>query len=378
MQVPDVAAIKKELQEQAKSVPEEEARIRELAEEKAAYIWNIDLDDFANRIDILQQIESFGADTMERSKAKIDLLQVTVEKLSRDGDEGGPVAKSLVDLQREFRHLDPSLIDFTKSGFLGKLLDQIMDYYAKYQRVDSTIENIVVSLDRGSTTLKRDNTTLEDEKQAIRILIKKLKNEIQLAILMDGEIEKQIEAARARNEDQEKIIFANEEILFPLRQRLMDLQTMIVVNEQGVMTTEIVIRNNKELIRGVERAKRTTIPAFRNSLMLASALINQKNILKKIQKLNEITDKIIIGNSEKLKEQGPEIHQLAMQASISVEAIETAFANVMEALDSISTFKGEALPKMIETINQLRELAAKGEEQIQKLEKGQKIRAIAG
>jgi uncharacterized protein YaaN involved in tellurite resistance len=153
----------------------------------------------------------------------------------------------------------------------------------------------------------------------------------------------------------------------------MDMQTMIAVNQQGVMTTEMVIRNNKELIRGVERAKDMTIPAFRNSLMIASALINQKNVLKKIQKLNEITEKIIIGNSEKLKEQGPEIQKLAMQASISVEAIETAFANVMEALDSISTFKQDALSNMKVTINQFAEFSVKGEELIQKLEKGQKL-----
>jgi uncharacterized protein YaaN involved in tellurite resistance len=44
----------------------------------------------------------------------------------------------------------------------------------------------------------------------------------------------------------------------------------------------------------------------------------------------------------------------------------------MEALDSINSYKQEALPKMRETIEQFRELAAKGEEQIQQLEKGHK------
>jgi uncharacterized protein YaaN involved in tellurite resistance len=35
----------------------------------------------------------------------------------------------------------------------------------------------------------------------------------------------------------------------------MDMQQVIVVNQQGVMASEIVIRNNKELIRGVQRPK---------------------------------------------------------------------------------------------------------------------------
>ena len=373
MEVPDGASIKKEVLDHDKPVPKEVTQLRDLAESNVAQIMTLDLDEFSKKRDILQSIESLGAGTMKHSAAENYLLQKTVGKLSKDGDDGSLVAKGLVDLQREFRRLDPSLIDFPRTGILGKLIDQIMDYCAKYQRAESAITNITVSLDRGRKTLETDNTTLEIEQQTMCILIKKLKNEIQLATLMDEEIEKQIEAARARNENQEKIVFVTEEVLFPLRQRLMDIQTMIAVNHQGVMTTEVVIRNNKELIRGVERAKNITIPAFRYSVMIASALSNQKNVLEKILGLKDITERIIIGNSKMLKEQGPEIQKLAMQANISVEAIETAFANVTEALDSISNFRRDALSNMLDTINKYKELTAKGEEQIQKLEKGHKL-----
>jgi uncharacterized protein YaaN involved in tellurite resistance len=374
MDVSDEAGIKKAVQEQVKPGPDEIARLQVLAKSNVADIMNLDIDEFAKRIEIHQKIESFGADTMKDSAAKIPLLQVTAaEMLSKDGDEGGLVAKCLVDLQREFKHLDPSRIDFARSGILGKLLKQIMDYYAKYQKADKVIANIIISLDRGEETLKNDNTTLEIEQQAMRISTKKLKKEIQLATLMDEEIEKQIEAARARNEEQEKIIFVTEEVLFPLRQRLMDMQTMIVVNQQGLMTTEIVIRTNKELIRGVERAKNMTIPAFRYSVMAAKALYDQKIVLEKLLIFKKTTENIIIGNAEMLKEQAPEIQKLAMQANISVEAMETAFANVMEALISISDFKQEALPKMRDTINKFKDMADKGEEQIQQMEKGHKL-----
>jgi uncharacterized protein YaaN involved in tellurite resistance len=220
MQVPDVAAIKKEIQEPVKPVSEEEAQLKAIAESNVAEIMTVDIDEIAKRRLISKRIERIGAESMKHSAAKNSLLQVTIGKLSKDGDEGGPVAKSLVDLQREFRRLDPSLIDFKNTGFLGKLLDQIMDYYAKYQRADSAIANIIVSLDSGRRTLETDNTTLEIEQQAIRILTKKLKKEILIATVMDEEIEKQIKSARARNEDQEKIIFVTEDVLFPLRKGL--------------------------------------------------------------------------------------------------------------------------------------------------------------
>ncbi len=373
MQVPDEAEIKKEVLEQVKPVPEDVAQLQAAAESNVAEIMTMDIDEFAKKKDILQSIESFGADSMKRSAAKNSLLQMTIRDLSRDGEDGGIVAKGLMDLNRELKDLDPSLIDFTRSGLLGMLFDPIRAYFAKYQKADSAIAEIIISLDKGKTTLKNDNTTLQIEQQAMRDLTKKLMKEVQLGSLMDESIEKQIEAAKSRNEDQEKIKFVTEEILFPLRQRIMDMQQVIVVNQQGVMATEIVIRNNKELLRGVERAQNVTINALRISVTVAGALYNQKIVLKKIEMLNETTSNIIASNARALKSQGAEIQRRSMETNISVDTLKTAFADAMEALDSISTYKQEALPKMRDTINQFRELASRGEEQIEKLEKGQKL-----
>lgn len=373
MEVPNEAAIKNEVMEQVKPVPEEVAQLADVAKSNVSEILTLDIDELAKKKHILQSIESFGAASMKSSAAKNSMLQVTVGSLSKDGDEGGVVAKGLMDLNRELKDLDPSLIDFTKTGILGMLFNPVRDYFARYQKADSAIADIIVSLDIGKTTLKNDNTTLEIEQQAMRDLTKKLMKEIELGTLMDKSIEMQIVAAKDRNEDPEKVKFVTEEVLFPLRQRIMDMQQMVVVNQQGVMATEVVIRNNKELMRGVERAQTVTISALRTSVMVAGALYNQKIVLKKIQMLNDLTDIFISGNARMLKAQGVEIQKQAMETNISVETMKTAFADVMEALDSISTYKQEALPKMRDTINQFKELAAKGEEQIQQLEKGHKL-----
>lgn len=373
MELPNEAAIKNDVLQQVKPVPEEVAQLQAVAEGNVAEIMTLNIGEIAQKKFILQSIESFGADSMKSSAAKNSMLQMTVGSLSRDGDEGGVVAKGLMELHRELEDLDPSLIDFTKTGILGLVFNPVRAYFARYQKAESAIVEIIASLDKGKKSLKNDNTTLEIEQQALRDLTRKLMKEVNLGALMDESIEKQIEAARARNEDQEKIKFVAEEILFPLRQRIMDMQQMIVVNQQGAMATEVVIRNNKELIRGVDRAKTVTISALRIGVMVAGALYNQKIVLKKIQMLNETTNSIISGTSHMLKVQGAEIQRQSMETTVSVETLKNAFADVMEALDSISSYKQEALPRMRDTVNQFRQLAAKGEEQIQQLESGHKI-----
>ena len=194
-----------------------------------------------------------------------------------------------------------------------------------------------------------------------------------MGMLMDDEISHALDNAKANNEDSDKISFVSEEILFPLRQRVIDMQQMIVVNQQGIIAIEVIRRNNKELIRGVDRAKNVTISALRTATIVASALYNQKIVLKKIDILNKTTNYLISGTSKMLKEQGAEIQKQAIENSISVDTLKNAFSDTLEALNSISSYKQEALPKLKETINQFRELADLGEKQISKIEKQREL-----
>ncbi|ULO05217.1 toxic anion resistance protein [Paenibacillus sp. 19GGS1-52] len=373
MEVPSAEKLKSVIEEQIKPEPEEVSQLKELAINNVSSILDMDIESLDKRKAVLQSIDSFGMGTMRSSSEKNALLQVSVGNLSRVGDEGGQVAKGLTELHLQLKDLDPSAVDFAKNGLLGKFFNPLRSYFAKYQKADTVISDIIISLDKGKTVLKNDNTTLEIEQQTLRELTKKLQKEIQLGILMDQEIEQQIEAAKSRSESEEKVRFITEEVLFPLRQRVMDLQQMLVVNQQGIMAIEVVIRNNKELIRGVDRARNVTVSALKISVTVASALYNQRIVLKKIELLNQTTDSLISGTSRMLKDQGAAIHKQSLETSISADTLKQAFTDVLSALDSISTYKQEALPKMRETINQFRELADNGEQQILRLEKGHQL-----
>lgn len=373
MEVVSQEKLKTAIKDEVISDPKEVSQLKELALNNVSTILELDIESSEKRKQVLQSMDSFGMNSMRSSSEKNSLLQVSVGNLSKTGDEGGQVAKGLTELQLQLKDLDPSTVDFAKSGLLGKFFNPLRSYFARYQKADAVISDIILSLDKGKTILKNDNTTLEFEQQALRELTKKLQKEIQLGVLMDEEIESQIEAAKLRTESEDKIRFITEEVLFPLRQRVMDLQQMMVVNQQGIMAIEVVIRNNKELIRGVDRARNVTVSALKISVTVASALYNQRIVLKKIELLNQTTDSLISGTSRMLKDQGAAIHKQSLESSISVDTLKQAFTDVLSALDSISTYKQEALPKMRETIHQFRELADRGEQQIQRLEKGQRL-----
>jgi len=371
MEIVNAEELKKDIETEVKPVDAEVAAIQKQAEQNANEIMALDLNMIEEKRKILKSIDEFAAGTLQSSAQKNSLLQTTIGNLSKGGEDGGIVSNSLADLHREIKDLDPSLLDFTKTGALGKLFNPVRRYFDKYKRADIVIKDIIVSLDKGKDTLKNDNTTLELEEDSLREVTKRLNKELALGVALDENISAQIERAKASGEDEEKISFVTEEILFPVRQRVMDMQQMVVVNHQGIIAMEVIKRNNKELIRGVDRAKTITITALRTAVMVASALYNQKIVLQKIELLNETTSNLIASTGKMLKEQGTAIQKQATESTISPEALKQAFQETISALEDIAVFKQQALPRMQQTVSQFKELAETGEKEIARLEKAE-------
>ena len=96
-----------------------------------------------------------------------------------------------------------------------------------------------------------------------------------------------------QQEQPEEYRFLQEEVLFPLRQRIIDLQTALNVNQQGVITYDLLIRNNEELIKGVERSVTITTVALSVGVTAQFALNKQRIVLEAVKGTKEITEKIL-------------------------------------------------------------------------------------
>ena len=254
----------------------EDSNLKNRAQGNAVAIFDTDLNNPNAREEILKPLDNFGLNEMSRSAAHNEMLATRFVDLTKGGKESDNIGENLLELNRQIKDLDPGKLDFTKKGVLGNLMNPIRKYFAKYEKAENAIADIVQSLDKSSKVLQNDNTTLLNEENYLREVTNKLLADIELAKQMDSSIEAQIQSAEIDGIDEEKIKFVREEILFPLRQRIMDMQQMIVVNQQGIVSLNVIRRNNKELIRGVKRAQNVTVSALRTGVMVASALYDQK------------------------------------------------------------------------------------------------------
>ncbi|MCI9048311.1 MAG: toxic anion resistance protein [Hungatella sp.] len=374
LELPRKEEIKKAVEAETAVDRETSLMISDASKEKGDEILNTDIDNFHDRKELTKAIEEFGSDVVKKSADKNSVMKTRLGELSRAGGESGAVARGLEELSRQMKDLDPSGVDFLKKGPLGNLFNPVRSYFNKFKAADSVIGEIVESLDKGARTLRDDNTTLELEQASMRELTKQLNQKIALGQELDDYLTEQIQRQRDLNGDSEKVKFVEEEILFPLRQRMIDFSQMLAVNQNGILAMEVIRKNNYELIRSVNRAQTVTVAALNVAVTVAGALYNQKIVLEKVKVLNQATNDMIASTSRMLNTQGAEIQKQAMDSNIQVETLKDAFRETLGALDSINQYKQKALPQMKETIAQFRELALEGEQVIRNIEESEVMR----
>jgi uncharacterized protein YaaN involved in tellurite resistance len=179
----------------------------------------------------------------------------------------------------------------------------------------------------------------------------KLQQYIYLAQKLDSALEARVQELAARQPEKARVV--KEEMLFYLRQKVLDLQTQLAVSIQGYLALDMVRKNNLELIKGVDRASTTTISALRTAVTVSQGLANQKLVLDQITALNRTTGNLIETTSELLKQQSVEVHTQAASATVSVEQLQKAFNNVYAAMDTISEFRVQAVDNMKRTVEAL-------------------------
>jgi uncharacterized protein YaaN involved in tellurite resistance len=195
-----------------------------------------------------------------------------------------------------------------------------------------------------------------------------LAQQLQEYVVYGQAVDKQL-ATRVGSEvqDEKHKEFLQKDVLFPLRQRIIDLQQQQAVNQHAMVTAEAIIQNNKELIRGVDRSLNVTVVAFQTASTLSIALEHQKKVLKGVQAINETTNDLLLRTSEKLRDQGAQIQQQASTASIDTNVLQESFKNVHLALEQVNNFRIKALPQMSESIEEMNKVNAEMSEVIDEM-----------
>lgn len=343
--VPVPAERQTEIQQQARSFVTEVATLDPRSPEFTQKIEGI------SQIGGKEMVQSSGY-----SSRMLDRSSTSVAGAKRSGDSAQiKVATTLGDLRSTVEDLTPNQADL---GVGRKILgfipggNKLAKYFQKYESAQTQLDKIIKSLMAGQDELLKDNAALAGEKVQLWETMQALSEYAVFAKALDAACVEKIDQARSagRVEEAQKL---EADVLFPVRQRHQDILTQLAVSVQGYLAMDLIRKNNLELIKGVDRARTTTIAALRTAVVVAQALANQKMVLDQIDAINTTTNNMILQTSEMLKDQTTRIHQQASTSGVSVETLQRAFDNVFQTMDAIDTFRAEAASSMAVTITSL-------------------------
>lgn len=309
------------------------------------------------------QIDQLGLDVQAESAQLTQLLNTPLEQLGEQGRGSEDVITSLDQLRKLMQQLKPDSGSLETTG-IAKLLNHlalvqspVKRYFRRFETAQDRLNSLIQGLEAGRDRLHRDNITLGHDQQDMRRAQDSLKRSVLLGQLIDDQLNEKLQKNELSSPDK---VFIEEELVFPLRQRILDLQQQQAVCQQGILAVEVIIRNNRELVRGVDRALNVTLSALRVAVTVALALSNQKLVLDHIDALNDTTNDMIAGTAQALHRQGVAIQQRATSAQLDMQVLEKAFEEMQNALDDVSNFRQQALPVMQEQIQRMQSLNTKG------------------
>ena len=281
------------------------------------------------------------------------LLKSPVRALQQGGvSKESKVGQTLMELRRTVEDLDPKQATGAKK-WIERLpfTDRLTNYFKKYESAEKHLDAILHALRNGQDELAKDNAALNMEKQQLWDAMGRLNQYVYIAEKLDARVAAKI--AELDETDPERAKAMREDVLFYVRQKHQDLLTQLAVSIQNYLAIDIVMKNNIELIKGVDRASTTTVSALRTAVLVAQALNNQRLVLDQITALNQTTSTMIQRTSEMLRDNSVAIQEQAASATLGLEQLQAAFANIYSTMDAIDQFRTQALDGMAQTIGVL-------------------------
>lgn len=325
----------------------------------------------------------------QEKNESIQISQMVRGNLANFEATDKPVYNALNALKNAVNDINPSNF---KLSFFDKLFGKnnfMQKYFNKFQENQALLSDLITKLEEGKQILLRDNIALEIEATKNAELAEKIKAQLELALEANNYIEsllaketnsqniatqntqlltqnqnkesstaiqtntqtmQDVYAVIPQEISPEKRLEIQNQILFPLKQKITDFQQQILVHTQGEIAIKTLINNNKELANSVDRTKSVTLNALNVAIITAQGLDQQQRVLKAVNDINATTSDLLSQNAANLKQQGTAIQKGAANAMLDMEKLKKSFDDVLSAMEDTQKFRIDSLPKMQENI----------------------------
>ena len=245
---------------------------------------------------------------------------------------------------------------------LKRLVRAVRKFTARYNKMSTQIEKITSELEEARMNLLKDITMLEN-------LFKK--NEEYL-----GELDLYIAAGQIKLEEAKKKILpelkqkADEtndpadvqklqdfaQFINRFEKKLHDLKLSRMVSLQTGPQIRLIQSNNQTLVEKIQSSIMTTIPLWKNQIVIAISLFRQQKALEVQRQVTDTTNELLKKNAEMLKEGSIETAKESERGIIEIETLRKVNSDLISTIEETLRIQEEGRTKRQQAETELKQM----------------------
>ena len=321
------------------------------------------VDEFNEKIDVFDstQILQYGSAAQSKISEFSDSILEDV-KTRNTGDVGDLLAN----LVGQIKSFDASIDGSAPKGFLGKIFGnakkEINTIIAKYSKIETNIDTIEKGLDKNRIQLLKDISVFDElyeknldyfKELSLYIIAGERKLE-ELKTKTLPELKKKAEETGEQLDVQK--VQDMEAQINRFEKKLYDLKTTRIISIQMAPQIRLLQNNDAELVEKIQSSITNTIPLWKNQMVLALGINDAKKALKEQQAVTNLTNEMLIKNSETLKQGTIDIAKESERAIVDIETLKKTNANLIETLDTVIKIHEDGRTKRAQAEEELKNI----------------------
>lgn len=294
----------------------------------------------ANSIDETNpgSIVNFGSELQKTLANQSDSFLGNVRR-SNSGEVGELINNLLIELN----YVDVEEINnggvkgfLSKIPFMKKMLTQVDNLFAKYDKITSNIDQISHKVNAGIITSTKDNAVLQTIFDSNVNSIKAIED-----LVIAGNLRMEKAAVELANMEANVQNFADYQIadkrdfINRLDRRLADLKVVRLIMMQSLPQIRLVQNNNVSIAEKAQTILTTTLPVWKNQLSLAVAMHRQQQNIEIQQRVSQTTEDILKKNAERLGQNSRNVARANEQTIVSAETLKETTAMLINTLNEV-------------------------------------------
>jgi len=309
--------------------------IDKLSAEERVHVLN-----FAAKININDKsmVMGYGAEAQTKvAKSSDNVLQTVRTK------DLGPAGKSLTDLVVAIQGVDTDG-DGGKSrigGLFRRGKNSLAKMKAGFDRAEVNIDKIVQSLEAHKRTMMKDIALMNEMYENNYTYFK----EITMYIIAGEERLKEYRAKdiaeqrRIAMEDNAEMATQklNDMVAAADRfeKKLHDLKLTRMISIQMAPQIRMIQNNDALLAEKIQSSINNAIPLWKNQMVIALGLVNAQNALAAQKKVSDMTNDLLLKNSEMLKQSTIDVAKASEESIISIDTVRKTNENLISTINEV-------------------------------------------